>query len=191
LAQAAKNTAAGKQAFTTRGSGNKGHAPTFFAAVLLVLIGTTVPMRGMASVSALLVVVLVTVVFAYLGWWEVVLESLGGLHLEMSAAAFLGPSAVLVVVWLGGLCCYDPLRCMTFTAGQFVLQKEVGDQEQVFDTAEILVEKRPTDYLRHWLLGFGAGDLVIKVHSQSLEIELPNVLFIDGKMHEISEMMRT
>ena len=89
------------------------------------------------------------------------------------------------------LFCYDPLRYMTFTPGQMVLHKEVGDQEQVYDTSEVLVEKRPTDYVRHWLLGFGAGDLIIKVPGQALQIELPNVLAVDGQVRRISEMMRT
>jgi hypothetical protein len=34
-------------------------------------------------------------------------------------------------------------------------------------------EKRRTDLFRHWVLGLGAGDLVIKVPSQSLQIESP------------------
>jgi hypothetical protein len=51
-------------------------------------------------------------------------------------------------------------------------------------------EKRRTDLFRHWILGFGAGDLIIKVPSQSLQIELPNVLFAGSRVNEIANLMK-
>jgi hypothetical protein len=80
---------------------------------------------------------------------------------------------------------------MIFTPGQFVLHKEIGDLRQVYDTAQVEVEKRRTDLFRHWILGFGAGDLIIKVPSQALEIEQPNVMFVSQRVAEISDLMKT
>jgi hypothetical protein len=71
------------------------------------------------------------------------------------------------------------------------LHKEIGDLRQAFDTTQVEVEKRRTDLFRYWVLGFGAGDLVIKVPGQSLEIELPNVLFVARRVAEVSNLMKT
>jgi hypothetical protein len=60
---------------------------------------------------------------------------------------------------------YDPLRYMVFTPRQLVVHKEIGDLREVYDTAQIEVEKRRTDLFRHGVLGFGAGDLIVKVPS--------------------------
>jgi hypothetical protein len=80
---------------------------------------------------------------------------------------------------------------MVFTPGQFVLHKEIGDLREMYDTTEVEVEKRRTDLFRHWILGLGAGDLVIKVPGQSLQIELPNVLFVNQRVTQIANLMKT
>ena len=80
---------------------------------------------------------------------------------------------------------------MAFTPGQLVVHKEIGDQRKVFDTTQVEAEKRRTDLFRHWVLGLGAGDLIIKVPSQSLQIELPNVLFVSRRVTEIANLMKT
>ena len=38
---------------------------------------------------------------------------------------------------------------------------------------------------------FGAVELIIKVPSQSLQIELPNVLFVGRRVAEIADLMKT
>src|SRR5262249_36919609 len=106
-------------------------------------------------------------------------------------AGYLVPSVVLLVLWLGTFLFYDPMRYMVFTPGQLVVHKEIGDLREVFDTAQIEAEKRRTDLCRYWILGFGAGDLIIKVPSQSLQIELPNVLFVGSRVTEIANLMKT
>ncbi len=109
----------------------------------------------------------------------------------LSLAGYLLPSIVLLVLWLATFFWYDPLRYMVFTPGQLVVHKEIGDLREVFDTTQVEAEKRRTDLFRHWILGFGAGDLIIKVPSQSLQIELPNVLFVNRRVIEIANLMKT
>ena len=72
-----------------------------------------------------------------------------------------------------------------------VTRSDAAPQRGVFDTTQVEAEKRRTDLFRHWILGFGAGDLIIKVPSQSLQIELPNVLFVDRRVTEIADLMKT
>src|SRR5262249_10101381 len=169
LEQAAANSAKGREAFPVQMSRSKSYGVLYVLVVLLVLFGSNVPFRGLASIIAMLAILLVACLFAYLDWWAAIFDYLGGLHIEITLAGYLLPSVVLLVLWLATFFLYDPLRYMIFTPGQFVLHKEIGDLRQVFDTAQLEVEKRRTDLFRHWVLGFGAGDLIIKVPSQSVE----------------------
>jgi hypothetical protein len=191
LAQAAADTAKGEAAFPIRIADSKDYGIVYIIVLVLVIFGTTVPLRGLASVIAILFILLVTCVFAYLHWWGPILRYLGGLDIEISAAGYLVPSVVLLVLWLLTFLLYDPLRYMVFTPGQFVVHKEIGDLREVYDTAQIEAEKQRTDLFRHWVLGFGAGDLIIKVPSQSLQIELQNVLFVNRRVTEIANLMKT
>jgi hypothetical protein len=53
------------------------------------------------------------------------------------------------------------------------------------------VEKRRSDGFRHWILGLGAGDLVIQVGGQNgATIEMNNVLWIARKIIVIDRMLR-
>jgi uncharacterized protein (TIGR03000 family) len=191
LESAAANTAKGQDAFPVRTATNKNYGIVYTAVLLLVIFGSNVPLRGLASVIAILAILLLTVLFAYLDWWTSIFDCLGGLHIQISLAGYLVPSVVLLVLWLATLLFYDPMRYMVFTPGQLVVHKEIGDLREVFDTTQVEAEKRRTDLFRHWVLGFGAGDLIIKVPSQSLQIELPNVLFVSWKVTQIADLMKT
>jgi hypothetical protein len=190
LADAA-NAKTGQEAFPVRMARSKDYGVVYVVVLLMVIYGVTVPLRGLASVIEILAILLVTVFFASQGWWTVIFDYLGGLHIQISLAGYLVPSIVLLILWLGTVFLYDPLRYMRFTPGQCVLHKEVGDLREVFDTTQVEAEKRRTDLFRHWVLGFGAGDLVIKIPSQSLQIELPNVLFVGKRVTEIANLMKT
>ncbi|HKA53204.1 MAG TPA: hypothetical protein VKJ47_06035 [Candidatus Binatia bacterium] len=191
LEHAAANTAKGQAAFAVRVSGNRNYGMVYIVVVLLVIVGSNVPLRGLASIVAVLAVLFVTVLFAYLDWWTPILDYLGGLHVQISLAGYLIPSVALLVAWLAVLFLYDPLRYMVCTPGQLVIHKEIGDLREVFDTTQVEAEKRLSDLFRHWILGFGAGDLIIKVPSQSLQIVLPNVLFVNRRVTQIANLMKT
>jgi hypothetical protein len=191
LESAAAHTAKGQDAFPSRIAGNKNYGIVYIAVLLLVIFGSNVPLRGLASLVAILAVFLVTVLFAYLDWWTPIFDYVGGLHVQISLAGYLVPSVVLLVLWLATFLFYDPMRYMVFTPGQLVVHKEIGDLREVLDTTQVEAEKRRTDLFRHWILGFGAGDLIIKVPSQSLQIELPNVLFVGSRVTEIANLMKT
>jgi hypothetical protein len=191
LESAAANTAKGQDAFPVRTATNKNYGIIYVAVVLLVVFGSNVPLRGLASVIAILAILLMIVLFAYLDWWAPIFDYVSGLDVEISLAGYLVPSVVLLGLWLAMVLFYDPMRYMVFTPGQLVVHKEIGDLREVFDTTQVEAEKRRTDLFRHWILGFGAGDLIIKVPSQSLQIELPNVLFVSRRVAEIANLMKT
>jgi hypothetical protein len=53
------------------------------------------------------------------------------------------------------------------------------------------VEKKRSDAFRHWILGLGAGDLIVRGGGQDgPTIELENVLNIRRKLKFIEQMLR-
>jgi hypothetical protein len=182
--------AAGKDAFPTRISRSTDYGMVFIVVVLVVVFGANVHLRGMAAIAAILFVLLVTVVFAAQGWWTAIFHEVLGWHIQITLAGYLVTSVILLVMWLCVLFLYDPLRYMTFTPGQLVLHKEIGDMKQVFDTTQVSAQKRKMDLFRQWVLGFGAGDLIIMIPGQAMQIELPNVLFADRRVREIANLMK-
>src|SRR5262249_18446608 len=182
---AAANTAKGRDAFSVRVSRNDNLGVIYVMVVLLVIFGSNVPLRGLASIIAILAVLILTLFFAYQDWWTPILDYIGGLHIQISLAGYLVPSIVLFVLWLATFLFYHPMRYMIFRRGKMTLHKEVGVLREVFDTVQVEAEKKLSDLFRHWILGFGAGDLIIKVPGQSLQIELPNVLFATRRVTEI------
>jgi hypothetical protein len=190
LAQAAEATARGEAAFPVRVSGNRNYGVVYVVVLLLVIFGSNVPLRGVWSLVAILVLLLLTMVMAYLDAWGWILERLWGLHIEISLAGYLLTSAVLLVLWLVAVFGFDRLRYIRFKEGQFVVHKEIGDAVAVYDTTRIMVRKRRSDLFRHWILGLGAGDLVIDIPNQSQEIVLPNVLFVGSKVQLVADLMK-
>src|SRR5262249_3590909 len=140
LARAAEDSAKGQEAFPVRIAHSKNYGIVYVVVLLVVIFGSTVPLRGLASVVAVLAGLVVTLLFAYLGWWERIFDYVGGLHIQISVAGYLVPSVVLLLLWLATVFLYDPLRYMTFTPGQCVLHREVGDQREVFDTTQVEAE---------------------------------------------------
>ena len=80
---------------------------------------------------------------------------------------------------------------MVFTPGQFKVCTEIGGGEKVFDTIGMKLEKRRSDLFRHWILGLGSGDLIVKTTgAQAHQFEMDNVLFVGRKVQQIEEMIR-
>ena len=47
----------------------------------------------------------------------------------------------------------------------------------------MVVHKRRDDLFRHWILGFGSGDLIVRTGGANPQaFELPNVLFVGPKL---------
>jgi hypothetical protein len=66
----------------------------------------------------------------------------------------------------------------------------IGGGEATYDTFGMRVEKHTDDLFRHWLLGFGSGDLTVKTSgTNASQFEIPNVVFINRKLALIRRML--
>jgi hypothetical protein len=171
---------------------NPNYGVLFFVVILLVIFITNVPLRGLWSVLAIMLIVLVATLLALFDAWEPILEALGRLHIYITVAGYMFMSVVLFLLWLVVLLFFDPRRYMVFSPGQLRVHQDIGGGEQVYDTSGLTFRKRRSDLFRHWVLGLGSGDLVVNIGgAQPQHFEVLNVLFVGQKEQQIAEVMKT
>ena len=99
---------------------------------------------------------------------------------------------MLFTVWILIFVLFDRQIYMIFTPGQLKVRLEIGGGEKAFDTQGMTIEKQRSDLFRHWILGLGSGDLIVKTAgAQGHQFDMPNVLFLGRKVREIEEMLRS
>ncbi len=163
----------------------------FAVVLLLVIVITNVPLRGLWSVVVIVVVILMSIIFALAHWWEPILDALGRLHIHINAAGYFLISLSLFVIWLVTFVFFDPQIYMVFSPGQLRVRQEIGGGEAAYDTAGMVIQKQRNDLFRHWILGLGSGDLIVNTSGATAHhFDLPNVLFVGYKVRQIEEMLR-
>lgn len=170
---------------------NKNLGVLFVAVVLLVIAITNIPLRGLWSVIVIVFVVSLIIIFALLEWWDWILTQLSFLDIRINAAGYLVISIVLFILWLAIMLLFDRQMYMIFTPGQMRVCLEIGDAETAYDTTGMTIQKQRSDLFRHWILGLGSGDLIVKTSgAHAHEFQMPNVLFVGRKVKDIEEMLR-
>src|SRR4029077_5653269 len=137
---------------------------------------------GLWSFYVLLVVVLLAIIFAVAGWWENIFAHLGQMSIHINMGGYFLISLVLFVLWLINFAIFDRQTYMIFSPGQVRMRLEIGGGETTFDTPAMVVQKSRSDLFRHWILGFGSGDMVIRPSGVAHPIEMPNVLRVGRKV---------
>ena len=169
----------------------KSYGVLWAVVLLLVITITNVPLRGMWSLVVIILVVLFSIIFALAGWWESILQHWHLLDIRINVGGYLFISSVLFLIWLGTVIFFDRQIYMIFTPGQLKVRTEIGGGEHVYDALGMTLEKQRSDLFRHWILGLGSGDLVVKTSgAQAHHFDLPNVLFIGKKVQMIEDMIK-
>jgi hypothetical protein len=177
---------------TVRVARHSGYGAVFIVVVLVVIFITNVPIRGLWSVIAVITVVLGTIILALAGWWDDILEGAVHSHVYINAFGYLGIAVPLLVLWLVVVVFFDRRVYITFAPGQVRVHQEIGGGEVAYDTLGMVVEKRRSGLFRHWLLGFGSGDLLVKTGgANAQQFEMQNVLFVGSKLEQIQQMLKT
>lgn len=162
----------------------------FVIIMLLVIVVTNVPFRGLWSGIISIGLLTLWFVFAYFGWWKTIISWFTFLDIRINAAGYLVISVVLFILWLFVFLLFDRQIYLIVTPGQLRVKLEIGGAETIYSTDQMHAEKKPSDFFRHRILGFwGAGDLIIKPAGAS-EIHFPNVLNITAKIKRIEEMLQ-
>lgn len=173
-------------------SNSKNLGVLFCFVLLLVIVITNVPLRGLWSVIVIVFLVFLSIIFAILGWWDHILEALHWLDIRINLGGYLLISSVLFVIWLIVFFLFDQQIYMVFTPGQLRVRLEIGDAETAYDTTGMTIQKQRSDLFRHWILGLGSGDLIVRTSgAQAHQFDMPNVLFLGRKVREIEDMLRS
>ncbi len=164
----------------------------FCVILLLVVTITNVPLRGLWSVIVITLILSISIILAILGKWDDILSTLSYLDIRITLGGYVLLSGVLFGLWLLVFFLFDKQIYMVFTPGQLRVRLEIGEAETAYDTTGMTIQKQRSDLFRHWILGLGSGDLIVRTAgAQSHHFDMPNVLFLGRKVKEIEEMLRS
>jgi hypothetical protein len=170
-------------------SGSNSLGVIFAMTLIVVAIVSTLLLRGLISLIVIILMVTTVITLAFFDLWDDIFLFFGGLDIRMNAAGYLFIGVPLFLVWAFVFFVQDRMHYMTFDEGQIRYVLEVGDSAMVMPAEGVMVEKKRSDIFRHWILGFGSGDLVLKTRTGQ-EIELPNIVNANRKMAMINDMLR-
>ena len=164
----------------------------FCIVFLLVVTITNVPLRGLWSVIVITLILSISIILAILGKWDDIFEKFSLLDIRINLGGYILISTVLFILWLVVFTLFDKQIYMVFTPGQLRVRLEIGEAETAYDTTGMTIQKQRSDLFRHWILGIGSGDLIVRTAgAQAHQFDMPNVLFLGRKVKEIEEMLRS
>jgi hypothetical protein len=162
---------------------------TYLSILLLLIVFTNVRLRGINSVLALLAVAFLTVLLAWLGWWDDIARVIPHLWVHMNTGFYLVFSTGLLMVWSVMFFVFDRMTYWRIRPGQMTEEHLVGGGAESFDTNGLRFQKLSSDFFRA-VLGFGAGDLkATTTGARGTVIEIPNVILVDRKVHAIEKLI--
>jgi hypothetical protein len=172
-----------------RTSAKRSFGVVFVMVLMLVILITNVPLRGMWSMMVIMFVILMSVIFALAGFWDNILRAISLLDIRINMGGYLFISTALLIIWLVTFLFFDRQLYITFQPGIMKVRLAIGEGEKAYDTIGMTIEKERSDLFRHWILGLGSGDLVVRTSGADRhEFRLQNVLFISRKLQRIEDM---
>lgn len=169
---------------------NKNFGVLYAVVLLIIILVSNVPLRGLWSLLIILGVILFVVIMILAGWWDSLVQNFNLIDIRINMGGYLFISTVLFVIWAVTVFIFDHRTYLIITSGQVRLCLAVGAGETVYDTTGMTFQKRQDDLFRHWIVGLGSGDLIMHRTNTNQEIDFPNVLFIGAKIREIERLMK-
>lgn len=163
----------------------------FVIGLILTISITNVPLRGLWSFVAIILIVVLALLISLLKEWDRIFDALGNLHIYINMAGYLFIGTAVFVLWALATFIFDRRSYIIFTPGQIRVCEHIGAAVKVYDTMGIHMEKQRDDLFRHLILGFGSGDLIVRTSgAERNEIKLPNVLGIGWRIQTVENMLR-
>jgi hypothetical protein len=162
---------------------------TYLLVLLLLIVFTNVRLRGINSVVALLTLAFISVLLAWLGWWDNIAKLIPHLSVHMNTGFYLVFSTGLMIIWLIMFFLFDRLTFWRIRPGQMIEERLIGGGAESFDSNRLRFQRHSSDFFRT-ALGLGAGDLMATVAGAGgTTIEIPNVVFVDYKIRAIEKLI--
>jgi len=161
-----------------------------FVLVLTVFI-TNVPLRGLLSFMVIILLVVVALFVTVFNGWDDVYEKLANLRIYINMAGYLLISTAVFTIWAVATFFFDRRTYILFSPGQIKVCEHIGASVRTFDASGVSFEKQRDDLFRHYILGFGSGDLIVRTAgAERNEIRLQNVLGIGWKLKPVEDLLR-
>jgi hypothetical protein len=190
-ARAATENPGETDAFKPRVSEKAWMGPVFCVVLLLTLVITNVPLRGLWSFLVILLLVIVAMLVTIIpGGWDSLLGAVFNLHVYINMAGYLFIATAVFLMWAVSVFVFDQRTYMVVEPGQIRVCEHVGASIRNIDATGLEFEKQRDDLFRHWLLGFFSGDLIIHLPDKREQIRLPNVLWIGWRLEEVQQLLR-
>lgn len=178
-------------AFKTRVSERAWMGPVFCVVLLLTILITNVPLRGLWSFLVILILIVTALAFTVFDVWESLLGALGNLHIYINMSGYMFIASLVLFLWVVSVFIFDQRTYMVVTPGQIRVCEHIGASIRNFDTTGMSFEKQRDDMFRHWILGFFSGDLIVRTHgAEKEEIRFPNVLWVGWRLEQVQEILR-
>jgi hypothetical protein len=157
----------------------------------LVVVLSQIPLRGLWSLIVIIILIFTTVLLGVLQMWDPILRAIRVLDIHLTGFSYLAISVFLFCIWIVTFLVFDRKVYMVFTRGQLRVRTAISQGETVYDTRGMVVQRHRDDLFRHWLLGFGSGDITVRTGGgNAQQLELPNVLGIGYKLQHIHTMLQ-
>jgi hypothetical protein len=174
-----------------RMAAGNGPGMIFATTLCLVIVITNIHLRGLWSVLAILGIISATILLALLGWWDPILRAIGIVDVHINALGYFSIALFVFAIWSIIVLVYDRQLYLIFSRGQLRVRTAIGAGEKTYDTFGIMVEKHTDDLFRHWLLGFGSGDMTVRTAgTNAQQFEVANVLRVGRKLELIQQMLQ-
>jgi hypothetical protein len=192
LDTAVRHSGSSEAIFPAKVSRHAWLGPVFLVGLILTMLITNVPLRGLWSFLTIILIVVLALMASLFKVWDEIFEAFGNLRIYINMAGYLFIGVTIFVLWLLATYVFDRRTYVIFTPGQIRVCEHIGASVQTYNTIGVSMEKQRDDLFRHYILGFGSGDLVLRVpSSDKQEVRLPNVLFIGWRLREIENMLRS
>ncbi|WP_145238964.1 hypothetical protein [Urbifossiella limnaea] len=191
-AVSASSDPARPQAFTPRISEKAWMGPLYCVILLLTILITNIPLRGLWSFLVLMFLLILALAITLIpNGWDNLLGAVGNLHIFINMAGYLFIATATLILWAVSVFVFDQRTYMIITPGQLRVCEHIGDSVRSYDTTGIAFEKQRDDLFRHWILGFFSGDLIVRTSgAEKHEIRFPNVLWIGYRLEQIQTVLR-
>jgi len=158
--------------------------------LMAVITFSNLTMRGIYSVTLLLTIAFLTVLFAWFGWWNDIFYFVPLLSVHMNMGFYVVFSSLVLALWLLSFFVLDRVQYWRVRPGQLTREDMIGGAEETYDTRGMLVQEFSDDYFRHYLLGLGTGDLSLQTAgAKQKTIRINNVLFANAKVDAIQRLV--
>jgi hypothetical protein len=163
----------------------------FVVTLLAVTVFSNSSLRGLWALFFASCLAAAVLLVSWLQWWAPLLHGLQNLRIHINLAGYLAIGLPLFLVWVVTFFVFDRRTYMIFSASQLRICDHLGAEEKVFDSSSVALEKRPFNWF-HRLVGWGAGDLILKAGGANREIyEFPNVIRVVKWLEEIEQRLKT